>query len=127
MPTTIISSGLNVALLRVRNAIIQQAGYAVVTSKESAMVLEMAGKDHVGAVVLCSSIPVHLRANLARELKKVRPNLPVIAIYSDGEEEQLRPIADYLVPSIHGIAQPLVEAIVKAAGEPEELTELNAG
>jgi hypothetical protein len=47
----------NVALLRVRNAIIQQAGYAVLTSKESAMVLEMAAKDHVGAVVLCSSIP----------------------------------------------------------------------
>jgi DNA-binding NtrC family response regulator len=122
MSRTIISSGLNVALLRVRNAIIQQAGYAVLTSKESAMILEMAGKDHVGAVVLCSSIPVQLRANLARELKKVRPNLPVIAIYSDGEDEQLRPIADYLVPSIHGIAQPLVEAIAKAAGEPEELT-----
>jgi hypothetical protein len=50
MPKTIISSGLNVALLRVRNAIIQQAGYAVLTSKESAMVLEMAAKDHVGAV-----------------------------------------------------------------------------
>jgi DNA-binding NtrC family response regulator len=126
MSRTIISSGLNVALLRVRNAIIQQAGYAVLTSKESAMVLEMAGKDHVGAVVLCSSIPVQLRANLARELKKVRADLPVIAIYSDGEDEQLRPIADYLVPSIHGIAQPLVEAIAKAAGEPEELTELNA-
>ena len=126
MPRTIISSGLNVALLRVRNAIIQQAGYAVLTSKESAMVLEMAAKDHVGAVVLCSSIPVQLRANLARELKKLRPELPVIAIYSDGEDEQLRPVADYLVPSIHGIAQPLVEAIAKAAGEPEELTELNA-
>ena len=126
MQRTIISSGLNVALLRVRNSIIQQAGYAVLTSKESAMVLEMAAKDHVGAVVLCSSIPVQLRANLARELKKLRPELPVIAIYSDGEDEQLRPVADYLVPSIHGIAQPLVEAIAKAAGEPEEFTELNA-
>jgi DNA-binding NtrC family response regulator len=126
MPVTIISSGLNVALLRVRNAIIQQAGYAVLTSKESAMVLNMAEKNHVGAVVLCSSIPIQLRANLVRELKKVRPDLPVIAIYSDGEDEQLRAIADYLVPSIHGIAQPLVEAIAKAAGEPEELTELNA-
>jgi CheY-like chemotaxis protein len=125
MPTTIISSGLNAALLRVRNAIIQQAGYAVLTSKESAMVLNMAEKNHVGAVVLCSSIPVQLRVNLARELKKVRSDLPVIAIYSDGEEEHLRAIADYLVPSIHGIAQPLVEAITKAAGEPEELTELN--
>jgi DNA-binding NtrC family response regulator len=120
MPKTIISAGLNVGLLRVRNAIIQQAGYAVLTSKESAMVLEMAEKDNARAVVLCNSIPVRLRANLARELKKVRPDLPVIAIYSDGEDEQLRPTADYLVPSIHGIAQPLLEAITKAAGDPEE-------
>jgi len=86
----------------------------------------MAEKDHVGAVVLCSSIPVQIRAHLARELKKVRPNLPVIAIYSDGEAEYLHGVADYLVPSIHGIAQPLVEAIAKAAGEPEELSELRA-
>ena len=123
MPKTIISSGLNVALLRVRNAIIQQAGYAVLTSKESAMVLEMAAKDHVGAVVLCNSIPVQLRANLARELKKIRPELPVIAIYSENEDQNLRDLVDYLVPSIHGIAQPLVEAIAKAAGEPEESSE----
>ncbi|MGC2741639.1 MAG: hypothetical protein WA672_00525 [Candidatus Angelobacter sp.] len=122
MPKTIISAGLNVGLLRVRNAIIQQAGYAVLTSKESAMVLEMAEKDHARAVVLCSSIPVHLRANLARELKKARPDLPVIAIYADGEDKHLRPTADYLVPSIHGIAQPLLEAITKAAGDPEEVT-----
>jgi len=126
MPKTIISSGLNVALLRVRNAIIQDAGYAVLTSKESAMVLEMAERNHVSAVVLCSSIPVQLRANLARELKKIRPDLPVIVIYSENEDEHLRHIADYMVLSIHGIAQPLVEAIAKAAGEPEELTELNA-
>ena len=123
MPKTIISSGLNVALLRVRNSIIQQAGYAVLTSKESAMVLEMAEKGSVSAVVLCNSIPVQLRANLVRELKRARPDLPVIAIYSDGEDEHLRAIADYLVPSIHGIAQPLVEAIAKAAGEPEEISE----
>jgi DNA-binding response OmpR family regulator len=97
MPKTIISSGLNVALLRVRNAIIQQAGYAVLTSKESAMVLEMAEKDHVGAVVLCNSIPVQLRANLARELKKIRPELPVIAIYSENEDQNLRDVADYLL------------------------------
>jgi hypothetical protein len=122
MPKTIISSGHNIALLRVRNAIIQQAGYAVLTSKESAMVLEMAEKNHVAAIVLCSSIPLHLRTSLARELKRVRPHLPLIAIYSEGEDEHLRPAADYLVPSIHGIAQPLLEAISKAAGEPEEMT-----
>ena len=80
MAKTIISSGHNIALLRVRNAIIQEAGYAVLTSKESAMILQMAKANHAAAVVLCSSIPVLLRANLARDLKKVRPNLPLIII-----------------------------------------------
>ena len=121
MAKTIISSGHNIALLRVRNAIIQEAGYAVLTSKESAMILQMAKANHAAAVVLCSSIPMLLRANLARDLKKVRPNLPLIIIYSDGEDEHLHRTADYLVPSIHGIAQPLLEAITKAAGDPEEV------
>jgi hypothetical protein len=48
-------------------------------------------------VVLCNSIPVQLRANLARELKKIRPELPVIAIYSENEDQNLRDVADYLL------------------------------
>jgi DNA-binding NtrC family response regulator len=120
MAKTIISSGHNVALLRVRNAIIQQAGFAVLTSKESALILEMTKNNHAAAVVLCSSIPLHLRTSLARDLKRIRPDLPLIIIYSDGENEHLHPSADYLVPSIHGIAQPLLEAITKAVGTPED-------
>lgn len=89
---------MSIPLLCVRNSIIQQAVYAVLTSKESAMVLEMVEKTASRLWCLCNSIPVQLRANLARELKKVRPDLPVIAIYSDGEDEHLRATVDYLVP-----------------------------
>ena len=73
------------------------------------MVLELAEKNPISAVVLCNSIPVQLGANLARELKKLRPDL--------------RHTVDFLVPSIHGIAQPLVKATAMAAGDPEEASE----
>jgi DNA-binding NtrC family response regulator len=118
MAKKIISSGHNVALLRVRNAMIQQAGYEVVTSKESAIILEMIEKQDFAAAVLCNSIPVHLRVHLSREIKKLKPALPLIIIFSEGEEQQLHALADHLVPSIHD-AQVLLEAVTKAAGEPD--------
>jgi|1186.fasta_scaffold154787_2 DNA-binding NtrC family response regulator len=120
MAKTIISSGHNVALLRARNALIQQAGYAVVTSKEAAVVLEMVETHDFAAAVLCSSIPIHLRTTLARDLKVLKPDLPLIVIYADGEDDQLRPWANQLVQSSYGIAQPLIEAITAEAGDPDE-------
>ena len=120
MAKTIISSGHNVALLRARNALIQQAGYAVVTSKEAAVVLEMVQTHDFAAAVLCNSIPLHLRTTLARDLKTLRPDLPLIVIYTDGEDGQLRPLANQLVPSSYGIAQPLIEAITAEVGDPDE-------
>lgn len=119
MAKKIISSGHNVALLRVRNALIQQAGYEVVTSKEGAIVLEMVEKQDFAAAVLCNSIPIQLRVHLAREIKRLKPALPLIIIFSDVEEQQLHALADHLVPSIQGVEQQaLLEAISKAAGEP---------
>jgi DNA-binding response OmpR family regulator len=120
MAKKIISSGHNMALLRVRNAMIEQAGYEVVTSKEGAVVLDLIEKHDFAAAVLCNSIPIYLRVNLAREIKKLKPSLPLIILFSNGEEAQLRASADQLVPSIHGIAQLLLEAITKVAGKPDE-------
>src|SRR4051812_16653412 len=110
MPKRIISSGHNIALLRVRNSMIEQAGYAVVTSKEAALVLELVQKQKFDGAVLCNSIPLHLRMSLCKELRKLKPTLPLVILYSDGEEQNLRECADQLVPSMHGVAQPLIEA-----------------
>ena len=57
----ILSIGHNLALLRFRNAVIQDAGYQVTTTKEIGVVMGLAGNLDFVAVVICSSIPASLR------------------------------------------------------------------
>ena len=126
MKKTILSAGHNIGLLRVRNAVIQQAGYAVITTHESAMVLELLKRADLGAVVLCNSMPAALRIDLARKIKQTKPALPLVILHSDTERAQFQALTDYLVPSVHGFAQPLIEALTLAAGEPVGEEEMSA-
>jgi DNA-binding response OmpR family regulator len=119
MPKTIVSSGYNGALLRVRNAVMEMAGYVVVTSKESGVIVDLLAKQDFDGAVICSSIPIQLRVELARSIKKAKPALPLIVLYSDGESDRLQGLADELVQSVHGFAQPLIEAITRLVGEPD--------
>src|SRR5579859_6429221 len=85
MPKKIVSSGYNTALLRVRNADMEMAGYVVVTSKESSVIVDLLEKQAFDGAVICSSIPLDLRVELARTIKRAQPDLPLIVLYTDGE------------------------------------------
>jgi DNA-binding response OmpR family regulator len=117
---TILSGGHNSALLRSRNALIQSAGYQVVTTRESNLILELAKKQHFDAVVLCNSIPALLRKNIVRELKRSRPMLPLVILCSAAEQNEFSNLGAEIVLSEQGVSQPLLEAISKVAGEPED-------
>ncbi len=82
--------------------------------------MDLAQKRHFDAVVLCNSIPAHLRENMARELKELKPNLPLVMICTADEKSQFRSLADEVVIAEHGVSQPLIEALSKLAGEPED-------
>ena len=115
----ILSSGQNSALLKLRNSFLQTAGYQVITTKESDLLLEIASKQDFDAIVLCSSIPVHIQERLARELRALKPNTPLILICSYDAQQRLRPLADRIVIAEHGVSQPLIEAVFELAGDPE--------
>jgi CheY-like chemotaxis protein len=83
MPKTILSSGYNNAILRVRNSVLEQAGYSVVSCKESSVLVDLLAKKDFDGAVLCSSIPVDLRVELARKIRKAKPELPLIILYGD--------------------------------------------
>ena len=116
----ILSAGHSVTLLRSRNALIQSAGYQVVTTRESHLLLDLARKQHFDAVVLCSSIPASLRKNIARELKLLKPTLPVVILCTEAEQHEFLNVGEKIVLSEHGVSQPLLEAISRVAGEPED-------
>jgi CheY-like chemotaxis protein len=115
----VLSLGHNSALLRARNAVIETAGYQVVTTKESSLMVQLAQEQHFDAVVLCNSIPLLLRKNAARELKTLRPKTPLIVICTASEQSELQNLCDALVLAEDGISQPLLEAISKLADGPE--------
>jgi CheY-like chemotaxis protein len=118
-PKKILSSGLNGALLRVRNAVMEMAGYDVVTTRESAVFMDLLARQEFDGAVLCSSIPKQLRLDLARRIKKEKPELPLVVLYVDGEKEEFQSVADEMVTSMHDIAQPLLEALTRVVGQPD--------
>jgi len=118
MGKRVLSTGHNSVALRSRNLLIQQAGYQVTTTKETGLLLELAHKDDFDAVVFCNSIPAHLRESVARELKRLKPTLPLIMVYSDDDErKRLQGLADELVIAT-GTSQALIEAIARVTNRP---------
>jgi len=115
----ILSSGQNSALLKLRNSFMQTAGYQVVTTKESDLLLDIAGKQQFDAIVLCSSIPANIQERMARQLREITPNTPLILICSYESQKLLRPLADRVIIAEHGVSQPLIEAVFECAGDPE--------
>jgi DNA-binding response OmpR family regulator len=119
MAKLILSTSHNTAVLRVRNMLIEQAGYSVITSKDGEVVRKLAREHQFDAAVLGDSIPVILREILARDLKQIKPELPLIIIFRPGEEDQLKGFASELVDTTHG-AERLIEAISRVVGQPDE-------
>lgn len=112
----ILSAGHNAALLRLRNNMIETAGYQVITTKESQVLLRLAEAEDFDAVVLCSSIPAHLQEVFVREIKQKKPGLPVVVICPEPEQGRFQKLADATVPAEFGISQSLIEAITNCAG-----------
>lgn len=101
MQKKILSAGHNVNRLRLRNIVIQNAGYQVVTTKETRLILELAARQEFDAIVICSSIVAFLREQIARDLKRLKPSVPLIIICDHDcekdEEKRLRQVADEVV------------------------------
>jgi DNA-binding NarL/FixJ family response regulator len=117
----ILSIGHNLVRLRLRNAAIQKAGYHVVTTRETAIVLDLARKQNFDAIVICSSIPPHLREHIARELKRLRAIPPLIVICEGHEPDCFRGLAEEVVYVPHtGSQQPVIDAIGRVVGTKEE-------
>ena len=82
--------------------------------------LDLAHKQDFDAVVVCSSIPLYLRENIVRELKRLRPILPLIVICEEGEHDCFHGLATEVVYAPQkGPQQPLIDAIRLVTGRQE--------
>ena len=119
MAKRILSTSWNPAVLRARNWVIESAGYDVVTTRESGMFLRLAGEQHFDAALIGDSIPIHLRAQLAKDANEVNPSLPLVIICRAGEESRVREYARVIVKSTDK-PKLLIQAIQSAAGDTEQ-------
>ena len=85
---TILSVSRHETVLRLRNAVLQQAGFNILTTRDSSEALSLLEKNAVDAVVLGDSIPRTERHLLAKKLRAAR-EVPVVMIYRNGEDSPL--------------------------------------
>lgn len=85
------------------------------------MVLDLAKKQDFDPIVICSSIPSHLREDIASELKRLRTIPPLIVICEDREPDCFRGLAEEVVYVPHtGSQQPVIDAIRRVVGRKEQ-------
>ena len=120
----VLSAGHNVERLRLRNAVIENAGYQVVTTKEARLILELATKQNFDAIVICSSIAPFLREQIARDLKRLKPFVPLIIICDHDcekdEQMRLRRVADEVVIAPPTESQQVVLDAIERVTSPSE-------
>jgi len=120
MRRRILSFGHNSTLLRLRNAVIQSAGHEVITTKETTLVLELARKQDFDAVVICNSIPVVLREAIARQLKRLKPEIPLIILCEEEECNRFKTLAEIVIAPPAFSQDPLLHAITRVTNKTKD-------
>ena len=81
--------------------------------------LEIAKKQDFDAVVVCSSIPPFLREQIVRQLKRVKPSMPLIVLCEAEECDAFKKLAEIVIAPPGISQQPLMEAIARAISQSE--------
>jgi CheY-like chemotaxis protein len=66
--------------LEVRRILLERAGYRVLTAEDGSKGLELFAKEPVAAVVLDYAMPGMNGAEVARNMRKTKPNIPILML-----------------------------------------------
>lgn len=105
----VISIGTELELLKLREAVLESAGFTVHTAHSEEEALEKIRSGDCGTLLLCYSLRVEVRKRLAENLRKFCPKGQVVLITNKPMEGQ--PVfADKLVYGIEG-PEALIQAL----------------
>ncbi len=82
----ILSISRDAMLLASRNAVLRTAGYTIETAMRDDQAVERMRAGGIDAIVLGDSIEFVERNRLARDLKQIAPNVPILVIKTTGED-----------------------------------------
>lgn len=66
--------------LQIRKTVLERAGYRVTTAMDGPTGLSIFAQEDIDAVVLDYSMPTMSGADVAKELRRIRPNVPILLL-----------------------------------------------
>ena len=90
--------------LELRKSVLQMRGYKVVTASSGAIALEILERQSVDLVLTDLLMPGLSGTDLAREIKRRQPNLPVVLYSGVNEVPQDASFADLFLSKVEGPA-----------------------
>jgi len=99
---TILSVSGNETLLRSRQMVLESVGWHVVTTNHTVEALLWLAEREFDAVVLGHSISPPERISLARSIKTIKPDVPVVMVCVQGDNVFKNEYADARVGSLDG-------------------------
>ena len=106
----VISVGANAELLWLRNAVLQNAGFEVLTSSNETEALSFIKRGHCGVLLVCYSLSFPVRERLAKAFRQHCPENRIVAITNEPLEKP-----DFADGFVYGVEGPevLIDTIRK--------------
>ncbi len=111
--TTIISVGANPELVRLRNFVLREAGFNVVSTLDEHDALARIERKECGLLLMCYSLPDTVRKKLAEALRSFCPGSRIVAVANKHVEQPF--FGDSFVYGMKG-PEALIEAIKASMG-----------
>ncbi len=122
MSKRVLSTGWDERVLATRTLVMEGAGYEVVTSQDEGEFLELLRKGQVDGAVICGSIAVETRAELARKARACRTDVPVIVfVRTPAEAQHFLGISEYVIEAL-GSPERFVAMLRTAMGDGQPST-----
>jgi DNA-binding NarL/FixJ family response regulator len=104
----VISVGANAELVQLRNFVLQEAGFHVISTVDEGEALSRIERRECGVLVMCYSLPSEVKKKLTEALRSCCPDSRIVAIANKQIEEPL--LADAFVYGVEG-PEALIEAV----------------
>jgi DNA-binding response OmpR family regulator len=102
MACILLHFGYDGLLSEARAQVLEQAGYEVVLAYSGAEALEVLRKRSVQLVLVCHSVPPEETQPVLAEMKRIRPDTPIVVVHVGGLTRPERRYADGFVDGLRG-------------------------
>lgn len=98
----VLHFGNDPLLTEARVLVLEDAGYEVVTAESQAAVLRLLKTRRVSLVIACHSVPPDELESTVRQMKQLKPTVPIIVVHVGRLLQPQRSVANGFVDGLRG-------------------------